>query len=172
MFILRAGVIDPDHRGPVVALVTYLGPEDFGYIDKHERVCQMIPTCFRGDPFHVCHSLPRSGRGENAGYTRVAYGGQRGQGPAGARGQPDGVRARPRPNEEDPEWERGCGPNDGFYTLPYKGSNDEPLEKQATIPESEEVRDEGTADAAATAQPAANPAYPVGSLEGGSAPPL
>ena len=70
MFLLRAGVIDPDYRGQVSALITYLGPDEFGYINKGERVCQLIPTCFRCDPFHVCSTLPRSGRGASAGYTR------------------------------------------------------------------------------------------------------
>ena len=71
MFLLRAGVIDPDFRGQVSALITYLGPNEFGYINKGERVCQLIPTCFRCDPFHVCTTLPKSGRGNSAGYARA-----------------------------------------------------------------------------------------------------
>ena len=70
MFILRAGVIDPDYRGPVVALVTYMGPEEWGYINKGERICQLVPTCFRGDPFHALSALPRTGRGVSGGYQR------------------------------------------------------------------------------------------------------
>ena len=119
MFILRAGVIDPDYRGGVVALMTYLGPDDFGCIDRHERVCQMVPTCFRGDPFHVCHRLPGSGRGENAGYHRVVQDpdnhGQRrsttcdncGPRSTAGRGRPDGVQDGPATEEE---WAPGCGP--------------------------------------------------------------
>ena len=178
MFLLRAGVIDPDHRGPVVALVTYLGPEDFGYINQNERVCQMVPTCFRGDPFHVCQSLPSSGRGENAGYTRVQQnadtnGHRRNQRPSAARGQPDGVRARPISGEE--EWVAGCGPNELYTPRHY-----EPSSEQKAIPEGKEPQeagDQGAADLAATEQPEAKgqelpPHYPVGSMEGGSYPPL
>ena len=113
MFLLRAGVVDPDYRGQVVALITYMGQEEFGYIDKHERVCQMVPTCFRGDPFHVCYELPGSGRGDRAGYTRFecnqtncremqrdeqSRGGDRR--PTAARGQPDGVRTLQQAREE------------------------------------------------------------------------
>ena len=153
MFLLRAGVIDPDHRGPVVALVTYLGPKDFGYIDKHERVCQMVPTCFRGDPFHVCQSLPSSGRGENAGYLRQQNTDRdrRNQRPAMARGQPDGVRARPGSEEE--EWVAGCGPNELYTPRHY-----EPTPEQKDIPECKDCIPEGKEPQEAGDKTAADPA--------------
>ena len=183
MFFLRAGVIDPDFRGPVAALVTYLGPEDFGYINHHERVCQMVPTCFRGDPFHVCHSLPGSGRGENAGYSRFeqnptgtrCYGCRIHRRP-GARGQPDGVRAEPVHEEE--EWVPGCAPNE-LYTLPHEQpGGEEPPAEQQPIPEGNEVEGTRTEEAAATGQPEVQGQEPhrviplPGSMEGGSHPPL
>ena len=69
--LLRAGVIDPDFRGEVHALFTYLGKEDFAYIEKGERVAQMVSTCFLTSPFHLVARLPYSGRGRTAGYLKA-----------------------------------------------------------------------------------------------------
>ena len=69
--LLRAGVIDPDYRGEVHALFTYMGKEDFGYVEKGERVAQMVSTCFQNSPFHLVSRLPYSGRGRIAGYRRA-----------------------------------------------------------------------------------------------------
>ena len=150
MFILRAGAVDPDYRGSVVALMTYLGPEEFGYIDKHERVCQMIPTCFRGDPFHVCNSLPSSGRGENAGFARLQKntdGGCNQKNPDGGcngcrrmsrdqmatrpRGQPDGTRARAVPDED--EWAEGFAPPSSPSAYTLRGEYDPAAERKEIL---------------------------------------
>ena len=69
--LLRAGVIDPDFRGEVNALFTFLGKEDFAYIEQGERVAQMVSTCFLQAPFHLVARLPYSGRGRTAGYTKA-----------------------------------------------------------------------------------------------------
>jgi dUTPase len=73
MYLLRAGVIDPDFRGELCALITYIGPEKFGYIDKGDRVAMMIGTYFRADPFHAVKQLPRSARGEQAGFNKYVH---------------------------------------------------------------------------------------------------
>ena len=67
-FILRAGVVDPDYRGEVVAFITYLGPEETGVVKRGERCAQWVSECFRSDPFHCINNLPRSGRGTSAGF--------------------------------------------------------------------------------------------------------
>ena len=63
-YFLRAGVIDPDYRGEVTALITFIGPEDEGLIEKGERVAQIFGELFRADPFHCIYNLPSSWRGE------------------------------------------------------------------------------------------------------------
>ena len=45
-YLLRAGVIDLDYRGEVTALITFIGPEDEGVIEKGERVAQIIGELF------------------------------------------------------------------------------------------------------------------------------
>ena len=124
LFLLRAGVVDPDYEGQVVALITYLGPEDFGYVDKHERVCQMIPTCFRADPFHACYDIARSGRGQRAGFSRFVSeadtDSSRRVWRQASRGQPDGRRSLAGVREE--EWAPGCAPNELWTPRVYHPS--------------------------------------------------
>ena len=36
-YFLRAGVIDPDYWGEVTALITFIGPEDEGLIEKKRK---------------------------------------------------------------------------------------------------------------------------------------
>ena len=67
-YLLRAGVIDPDYRGEVTALITFIRPEDEGVIEKGDRVAQLIGELFRADPFHCIYNLPSSGRGKSAGF--------------------------------------------------------------------------------------------------------
>ena len=67
-FILRAGVVDPDYRGEVVAFITYLGPEETGVVKRGDRCAQWVSECFRSDPFHCTNNLPRSGRGTSPGF--------------------------------------------------------------------------------------------------------
>ena len=45
-YFLRARVIDPDYWGEVTALITFIGPEDLGLIEKGERVAQIIGELF------------------------------------------------------------------------------------------------------------------------------
>ena len=66
--LLRSGVVDPDFRGEIAALVTYLGPQEEWTIPKGERVCQMVAQYFLSAPYQIVRSLPRTGRGRNAGY--------------------------------------------------------------------------------------------------------
>jgi dUTPase len=73
MYILRAGVVDPDFRGEVCAMLTYIGIDEFGYINKGDRIAMMVGTFFRADPFHGVRELPRSGRGEKAGFHKYVH---------------------------------------------------------------------------------------------------
>ena len=67
-YFLRAGVIDPDYRGEITALITFMGPEDEGLVEKGDRVAQMVGEWFQADPFHCIYKLPSSGRGKSAGF--------------------------------------------------------------------------------------------------------
>ena len=49
--VLRAGVLDPDYRGQVAAIFTNIGNQDYVYVDKGERVAQVIFSCFRCAPW-------------------------------------------------------------------------------------------------------------------------
>ena len=61
-------MIDPDYRGEVTALITFIGPEDKGLIEKGERGAKMVGELFRADPFHCIYIMPSSGRGKSAGF--------------------------------------------------------------------------------------------------------
>ena len=69
--LLRAGVIDPHFCGEVHALFTFKGKEDFGFVEKGERMVQMVSTCFHTGPFHLVLRHPYSGRGRTAGYLKA-----------------------------------------------------------------------------------------------------
>ena len=101
---LRAGVIDPDYHDEVCALITYTGPEEFGYIDKGEKVGQLVGVCFRADPFQCVSKLPDTGRGVRAGFKRTltesSYGQEGGRGSRGSRDGENRHWAEGRTEEE------------------------------------------------------------------------
>ena len=68
-----------------------------------------------------------------------------------ARGQPDGVRARPGSEEE--EWVAGCGPNELYTPRHY-----EPTPEQKDIPECKDCIPEGKEPQEAGDKTAADPA--------------
>ena len=66
--LLRSRVVEPDFRGEIAALVTYLGLHEECTIPTGDRVCQMVAQYFLSAPYQVVRSLPRTGRGRYAGY--------------------------------------------------------------------------------------------------------
>jgi dUTPase len=66
--VLRAGVVDPDFRGELAALVTYLGPEEEWNVRAGDRICQLVAQYFLSAPYQIVRTLPRTGRGRKAGY--------------------------------------------------------------------------------------------------------
>ena len=98
--VLRAGVLDPDYRGQVAAIFTNIGNQDYVYVDKGERVAQVIFSCFRCAPWQPIARLPKSVRGTYAGFQRWG-GGERISSSRGGRGQGDGGVERRHPDESD-----------------------------------------------------------------------
>ena len=106
--ILRSGILDPDYRGNIAALFTYLGEEDFGYVDAGERCAQLVFSCFRCAPWHSVVSIDRSDRGMSAGFVRHLAPGPDGGIPVNAkRGRGDG--GRDAAYGEESQWRSGQG---------------------------------------------------------------
>ena len=105
--ILRSGILDPDYQGQVAALFTYVGEEEFGYVDKGARCVQIYFSCFRCAPWHSIASLDRSDRGTSAGFIRHLAPGADGGIPVNAkRGRGDGGHER---RTSETQWRSGQG---------------------------------------------------------------
>ena len=106
--LLRSGVLDPDYRGQVAALFTYMGEEEFGYVEKGERCAQLIFSCFRCAPWHSAVSFDRGDRGGSAGFIRHLVPGPDGGIPVNAkRGRGDG--GRDAAQQDESQWRSGQG---------------------------------------------------------------
>lgn len=107
--ILRSGVLDPDYQGQVAALFTYVGEEEFGYVDKGARCAQIYFSCFRCAPWHSIASIDRSDRGTSAGFVRhLAPRGDGGIPVNAKRGRGDGGQEQ-QTRATETQWRSGQG---------------------------------------------------------------
>ena len=173
--LLRSGVLDPDYRGQVAALFTYIGEEEFGYVDAGERCAQLIFSCFRCAPWHSSVSLDRGDRGVSAGFVKHLAPGPDGGIPVNAkRGRGDGGREAAQ--GEESQWRSGQGQATAPVVIDTGMDSgigrSEDMEDRSPSYGPPNTPSNDTDNSNASKGSGLPPHYPAGSLEGGSHPPL